>query len=336
MPWFSTNPGRGDSNRQHVCGAFTPLWSVHSATFSVEKRNATKNEFIFAGTTIARHWGMKTLIPFVCLTSMLSFSACSIDLESEPEGPTAKDAQQAWPTKPTVEPISLESITRACIAYTACDADNALGLMQVEICLTDLAWSAERAIPISTSNLLFSVLGDTNERAEFFVDCVEKSKDCGEIKGCITSREADFSCEEDGCKANTTYSVSCDGTVAVMTTDNSTIRRDCARVFGECDSKSPTGCTDRHYTASPSSPPQPDRCDGDVRLGCDSLQQVSYRDCSRLNGVCKQTEDSAICHYGDAICVKTVRCEGETLHACLDGASATVQAPHLCPPPDQP
>jgi hypothetical protein len=272
------------------------------------------------------------------LPCALALAACAGDpavpADLDPVGPVARDAHEAWPERPALPPISIESMARACAAWTTCQLESAEpgepvdGPLGVDWCLSALEWSAERAIPITAT--LISPFGDANERVEFYVDCVLAAVDCGAIDACITRREAEFQCQEDGCRALRDYVVSCDGDVATMTSEGvPAVTRDCARALAKCSPHSPTGCTDRQFTACPEPPPQPDRCDGDVRLGCDSEQQVSYRDCSRLGGSC--APESGDCQYGSDPCSEPSSCAGDQLSVCLRGARVTLEAPALCP-----
>jgi hypothetical protein len=268
----------------------------------------------------------------------LALAACSSDpiedRELQPVGPVARDAAEAWPERPAAASISLESMARACAAWVACQlegdepGDVVAGPLGVDWCLSTLEWSAERAIPISAT--FFGPFGDTNERVEFFVDCVLAAVDCSALDACVTPRQIDMYCEEAGCRANRDYRVSCAGDVATLSSDGAPdVERDCARALASCDPQSPTGCTDRRFTACPEPPPQPDRCDGTVRLGCDGRQQVSYHDCSRLGGTC--LPELGDCQYASEPCTGEASCSGSDLTVCLRGASATIDAPALCP-----
>lgn len=263
--------------------------------------------------------------------------ACSYDLDltPQPEGPIAHNASEVWPDKPDVPPMTPEQMVRACASYSACElgeADSLIyGPVGVDMCLQGLTWSAERAVPISKQ--IFGHFGDSNERAEFFVNCTLNAKNCEEVQACITLREASFTCQEDGCRAQGDYVVTCEGDVAVMTAAPGIppIRRDCSRAYAACDPSSPTGCTDRQFTACPTPPPQPDRCEGDERLGCDGWQQVSYRDCTRMGGHCTEENGAADCRYGEEDCVDGTTCEAGMLRSCLRGVVVTIEAPALCP-----
>ena len=280
---------------------------------------------------------MKTSHKLGLLFVPAALAACSFEttpVEHTPEGPVADNATEAWPTESDVAPLSIEKMTRACAAWAVCaleDADVAAqvdGPLAVEFCLAGLDWSAERAIPLGNSWL--SPFGDTNERVEWWVDCVLASNGCETTASCLSKREIDMDCEEAGCRARTDYAVTCDGVMATLTDASGTsIRRDCSRALAQCDETSPTGCTDRHPTACAEPPPQPDRCDGDVRLGCDGSQQVSYHDCTRMGGTC----DGGDCRYAETNeCAAPASCNGTELTACLRGASVTLSAPALCVP----
>ena len=256
----------------------------------------------------------------------------------EPLGPVASNAQEAWPEKPASVPaITAEQIARACVMQAACipaseghDRKTLQGL--VDLCAHDAAFSAERAIPLSG-------FGKRNERAEFFVDCTLKAVSCDAARACTTTRSDDVHCEEDGCRltSDASPSVSCNGSIASITTSNSSTKRDCARAFAQCSEQSPTGCTDRAFSACDQvGIEQGDRCDGDIRLGCDGGNQVSYRDCTRLGGSCRQNGKGA-CVYpdADARCggdsPSPSECTGSQLSLCVGHAWISVDAPEICP-----
>jgi hypothetical protein len=267
----------------------------------------------------------------------LACSAPSFELDfTHGYGPVAHDANEAWPDAPTGLPVlTRDELLRACATAGACDPevmgwdlDTRLGL--VEICVDDLIFSAERAIPISK-------WGHRNERAEFWVRCVlDHETDCSAVSQCATDRDARIDCQEDGCSSEEELIVSCTGTVATLKGESGSKNRDCARAFASCDPESPTGCTDRHYSACPADISKKDRCDGDIRLGCDQLDQVSYHDCSRLGGTCGTAPDgSQDCVYPgpkSADCGENplrASCDGSTLSACVLGARVQVATP-LC------
>lgn len=255
-----------------------------------------------------------------------------------PEGPIATNAVEAWPKKPTAVPaITPEELVRACAEQAACNAPTSGStdpLTAVSICVAELEWSAERAIPASA---LFS----WNERVEYYVKCQnEHAGDCEAQKSCSSGRSHAIFCEEDGCHTvgSTKYTVTCEGSIAHLTAGNDTIDRDCAVAYAECDTESSTGCTDRPFTACPSEGSKADRCDDDIRLGCDGKGQVSYHDCSVLGGVCGTASDgSQDCVYQDPPdpnCTDPEvlpACADGQLSVCLNGASVTVNGAGVCP-----
>jgi hypothetical protein len=257
----------------------------------------------------------------------------------QPIGPVAHDADEAWPKRPANVPIiTPEQIASACAELAACDElDPSSGmdrLAVVAFCVSQLTWSAERAIPVSG-------LLRWNERAEYYVLCqLEHAGDCAAQKSCSSGRDARIYCEEDGCRLLTGlgYDVSCAGSVAQLASGANVTERDCARAYAECDPSSPTGCTDRPFTACPSEGNKADRCDGDVRLGCDGAGQVSYRDCSRMGGSCGTTADGRQdCIYQsvpDTGCtdpaLPSPSCSGSTLGVCVNGKRVSLSAPGVC------
>jgi hypothetical protein len=255
-----------------------------------------------------------------------------------PIGPVAKNAAEAWPERPqNVPAISAKQIAEACVLQAACipaeeGVDrNALRSL-VDLCAHDAAFSAERAIVLSG-------FVQRNERAEFFVDCTLKTTDCNATRACATERPDHIYCEEDGCRlqGSASYSVSCSGDIATLSAGSESVQRDCSRAFAQCSETSVTGCTDRHFSACDEIGIQAgDRCDGDIRLGCDGATQVSYRDCSRLGGSCEQNGRGA-CVYPDADVRCTAdkkpppQCQGAELSLCVGHAWVTVDAPAVCP-----
>jgi hypothetical protein len=256
-----------------------------------------------------------------------------------PEGPVAHDANEAWPKKSTTAPtITPEELVSACVEFTACGAGdpNATDpMISISYCVSQLIWSAERAIP--ASGLL-----KWNERIEHYVKCqLDHAGDCTAQKSCSSGRDSAIDCEEDGCRTSggVKFAVTCDGSVAHLEGGTSTFDRDCALAYAECDVASPTGCTDRPFTACPPETSTKDRCDGNIRLGCDGKGQVSYHDCSRLGGVCGTTSDgSEGCIYkepADAQCPDEKQlypsCDGGTLSVCVNGARISVPGTGVCP-----
>ena len=243
------------------------------------------------------------------------------------KGPVATDAAEAWPAAPTNVPvISAEDVLKACSIAGACSPevmqdDVSTRMALVDLCVSDGIFSAERAIPLSG-------FSNANERVEQWVHCVlDKSNACDLVGDCRTERDSSIGCQEDGCDAPTGVKVSCNGAVAAIEGNGKSVTRDCALAFAQCDTNSPTGCTDRHYTQCPASGSKADRCDGNIRLGCDAFNQVSYHDCTRLGGSCGAAPDgSQDCVYtgtpapecaGDRI--KPSECTGTKLSSCVNG-----------------
>ena len=255
-----------------------------------------------------------------------------------PIGPVAENAEQAWPDKPDVTQITREQIANACALEVECalvDSPSTDALIATELCVSQITWSAERAIPMS--NLL-----KLQERAEYRTQCVlDAGADCEAQKACSTGRDSAIHCEEDGCRitGGETFTVSCDGDVATLSNEDRSFSRDCARAFAKCSPESPTGCTDRLFSACPAAGSKADRCDGDIRLGCDGAGQVSYRDCTRMGGICGTTTSGAQdCIYTDSpdpACADestlSATCESGVLSVCVTGERVSV-ASTLCAP----
>jgi len=281
---------------------------------------------------------------WLCLPALLGLApACFSEVEQldpSPLGPVAHSAEEAWPEAPqAVPPITHEDIARACVVAGACipenegiDHESMLGL--IDLCVHDAVFSAERAIPLSG-------FVQRNERAERFVSCTLTAADCDGVNACATERAIDMYCEEAGCRpsASASYEVSCVGTTAVLAAGATTVERDCALAFAVCDGASPTGCTDRHPSACPEGDDRADRCDGNIRLGCDGSEQVSYRDCTRMGGLCGSlTGGGEGCIYPGPVAAECVgeatlgaECDGTQLRVCVNQRRVTVEAAEICP-----
>ena len=269
----------------------------------------------------------------------LAFQGCLIATNDAPERdapPVANNAREAWPTVPqNVPALGAEQVLEACAIAGQCmpeasttPQETMLGL--IDLCVSQIAWSAERAIPLSA-------LGpQSEERAEVFVACISSASDCGAVNGCRTERPSFIGCEEVGCSAVGTHQISCEGKVASFQGENGTWQRDCERALAQCDPKSPTGCTDRLPTSCPAEGSRADRCEGSIRLGCDGTDRVSYRDCARLGGVCAEDAGTTDCVYPNpsAECVSEPplpsACNGTSVEACVAGQRVSVEAPGIC------
>lgn len=255
-------------------------------------------------------------------------------------GPIAHNASEAFPNKPVSLPaIDATGIVKSCALYTACTAPSNQSsqadlLFGEGLCIGDVTWSAERAIPVSN-------LTSDAERAEYFVQCViAHAGDCQAISACAASRSSDIYCEEDGCRGPSGAQVTCQGTVATVHAGSDTFTRDCALAYAKCDPSSSTGCTDRPFTRCPPGGNTADHCDGNVRLGCDSLGQVSYHDCARMGGTCGTLPDGRQgCIYNGGVtdpqCASgsaEPSCSGSTLSACVNGQLVSADAPEVCTP----
>lgn len=280
--------------------------------------------------------------------ALLGMSACLGNPGDEdkkplgPIGPVASNAAEAWPTRPDNVPVlGRDDIAQGCAIAGACaigkqqpcdggtcEITRAEAVLLVDLCVGDIVRSAERAIPLTGFN-------QRQERAEFYVQCLlDHAGDCAAVDACATEREG-VGCQEDGCSASGTYKVTCEGSIATLQQHAGTVTRDCARAYASCDPASPTGCTDRQFSRCPPEGTRADHCDGDVRLGCDGSDQVSYHDCSRLGGTCgalPNGDEGCIYAGTDAACAgpNGAGCQGQQLAACVNGARVLVDAPTLC------
>lgn len=78
-------------------------------------------------------------------------------------------------------------------------------------------------------------------------------------------------------------------------------------------------------------------CDGNVRVDCANMTEVTTVDCARLGMMCRpgSTPRTASCNTGRTCAAGPARCEGNTLVECVDGFEArseceTVQANSRC------
>jgi hypothetical protein len=250
------------------------------------------------------------------------------------DGRVDVNAKQAWPSREAASPpFTPDEIAHACTALAACSdqsADPSLSFSEADSraflqheCLIGgalLLNLAERVVPFSAF-----------ESWRFLVQStLDANGDCTRIRTLLPKNEtAFFVCQEDGCYAEQPVSVRCKGdiaTVDVTTTDETTgnptsvrVVRDCTRSDTQCLDSSPTGCTDRQLTRCSGGT---DRCDGDIKLGCDSCGYVSYHDCSWDGGHCLETTDGASCvSPGDWSTCENMPtgCQGTTLSVCAAG-----------------
>lgn len=281
---------------------------------------------------------------FTTLASSLVFvAACSAEVPTlgpaQARGPIAKDAAEAFPGAPVVPALTREAMLRACERAAECQLGQALGETTISrddavglaiLCVNGLTFSGERAIPISG-------WANRDATADVWVACVSEGKTCGDVRACDVER-THVTCQEDGCLGPADWlETRCAGDVATVSTKSGDVTRDCARAHARCDTSSPTGCSDRPYTRCPEDDPHRDRCDGDVRLGCDGAGQVSYHDCRRLGGTCGVDEKGTFdCLYAGTDACATdappaTMCASGVLSMCVLGARVDTPSKVLCP-----
>lgn len=245
------------------------------------------------------------------------------------EGRVAITASQAWPNRPT-EPtvIAAEDVARACAALGACysswappssSTDDESIAAFTALCTAPDS-TEERAVPMSSSN----------ERWSWWLRAVLANPTCDAIAKLKTDRAKGTYCEEDGCWwTDAQPVVSCSGTVATISANDGVHLRDCARSYTTCDVHSATGCADRAPVACDAK--GIDRCDGDVKLGCDHNGLVSFHDCSLIHATCVQSATGASCvPKDDAGCeLGAQACDGSKLSLCAFGAKVTVDCAEL-------
>jgi hypothetical protein len=240
-----------------------------------------------------------------------------------PDGRVNVTAAEAWPNRPAEPaPPTAADMLGACAILSACfsqigdagassDADQIKGIAS---CLDPKSHPfEERAIPEL----------DQSERWSFKVHNILSKKGCGGVL-IGSKRPHEVYCEEGGCwwSGAMPPTVTCQGTVATFSGGGAGTR-DCAGSYGTCSTTSPSGCTDRARVACESA--GKDRCDGDVKLGCDRCELVSFHDCSLQGGHCSENAAGAACVYPDAAaCTAAPSCSGSMLTFCSQGAPTTI------------
>jgi hypothetical protein len=268
---------------------------------------------------------------------------------SSAEGRLDATATQVWPGRPaTPPPLTPQEIAEACSKLAACvpetgsdDEQNQARADYLSTCVSTNPYE-ERAIPYGSNYFFATSASDflpahrlASERWTYFARAVLASDgDCADIRSLLTPRPDEVTCSEAGCWWYSTHlpipTVSCEGDVAVLTTEGSTFRRDCSRAYLTCDPTSPTGCTDRPPSAC--SPGTVDRCDGTIKLGCDLYGRVTYHDCGWTeSGRCVEDEGGASCAYetSTGCAFETALCDGASLRLCAAGKSVTVDCKSL-------
>ncbi|GAC1353716.1 MAG: hypothetical protein NVSMB47_06680 [Polyangiales bacterium] len=280
------------------------------------------------------------------LASLASLAGCSVNADDvcidmsctahargpargkRADGRIDVDAVTAWPGRgvaPT--PLTAQEIARACAVAGACASasdkvatktasdDEALAMITALCAYPD--GTEERAVPTSGSN----------ERWSYWVrEVLARAPSCAAIQAIHTDREGSTYCEEDGCwtSSGPRPAVSCAGTVATMVVPGKTWRRDCSHAYARCDAGSETGCTDRAPLACDKT--ALDRCDGEVKLGCDGAGNVSFHDCSLIHAQCVQHADGAECVPREAGSCELGQqlCDGSKLSMCVFGGKVAV------------
>lgn len=221
-----------------------------------------------------------------------------------PDGRIDATALEVWPERPASRPLTAAEIADGCALLATCPLSSAEAGLST--CASINPYE-ERAIPFGSTFFFATAAAsfmnggrNASESWAFFLRDVLDRDSCEGVSSLLTARPGEITCTEAGCWWYSTDreipSVTCDGSVATLTTSGFSYRRDCARTYLDCDPSSPTGCTDRHPVAC--DPRAIERCDGEVRLGCDAYGRVTYRDCGWLEGgQCVESEQGATCVY---------------------------------------
>lgn len=243
--------------------------------------------------------------------------------------PVTNTAEEAWPDR-GAQPDALtpKEIAHLCIQLVECNSipdlvdlgwdDSPDALDTLDTCVAVATYSAERAIPLTYFGEGY------NERVEYLAECVSTSEACEDVAACLTPQPPDLECEEAGCRGSWGVSVTCEGEVATITLRDETHVRDCSRAYAKCDPDTSTGCTDRPFTKCHGGTGA--RCDGNVLLGCDDADLLSYHDCSRMGGTCEELAGERRCVYPDSspLCPSTANWYFLPTARCGDAAMLTV------------
>jgi hypothetical protein len=245
----------------------------------------------------------------------------------KPDGRVDVSAAEAWPNRPP-EPAAVtpSELLGGCAILTACfqlqiadagPADDKQIADSLRSCLLPSSHAnEERVIPEL----------EQNERWSFNLRTLLAKKGCAGLF-MSTQRPPGVTCQEDGCwwnPATPSPMVQCAGEVATLTSAGMSYTRDCSHSYTTCSTTSTTGCTDRPIVTCQSA--ANDRCDGDIKLGCDRCGMVSYHDCAVMGGHCVENPAGAACVYPSAAqCTPMDQtCAGNLLTACVAGTPVTV------------
>jgi hypothetical protein len=250
-----------------------------------------------------------------------------------PDGRVDVTAKDAWPDRPPKAPLLTSgevaegcAILAACLDYSLVSEaglwdERYWRFLVQNFCLSGAVQplavnAAERVIPL-TGPIAAAESWDFMLRS-----ALEAQGDCSRVKAAFTERDPVIGCQEDGCFSTEERTVTCAGDVASYKETGRT--RDCSRSGMRCSTKSPTGCTDRPLVLCTSG--GKDRCDGEIKLGCDDCGFVSFHDCSWNGGHCEETPGGAQCvPPGDSsTCAQCSHCNGSKLSLCVSGTQAEV------------
>lgn len=231
---------------------------------------------------------------------------------------------EAWPNRAMESaPLTAAEHGLACAIWAGCvGKSDAERLTLIDACgnLSSEFWE-ERAV----------MAPGKNERWPYEARAaIAVKNDCAAVLALETKRPGPINCEEDGCWWTSVTSplpvVTCAGDVATLVSAGTTYTRDCTHALATCDASSPTGCTDRAPTACDSTDAI-DRCDGDVRIGCDGTGKVSFHDCARVRAKCVTTGGKSGCvaeNAGECASTGLHSCAADSVEVCVDGKKIVV------------
>lgn len=260
-----------------------------------------------------------------------------------PDPRVARTVAEVWPQRQPAAPLTRETVVSMCARTVGCGVGHDLGF-DVTSCVSGVLWSMERGIPVEFHPGFLSFT--TNLRAEAAAVCIGSATSCDAVRACVLDGDAidyrrdTFDCGEEGCRQPDWRIITCEGSRASVHEGCRRFVRDCARAGVACDPDAETVCGDRPRTLCPEGVSGAPRCEGDVRLGCNGDNYVTYHDCGRLEGGrCVTTGGVADCRYADTLdpgcgserAVGKLACGGGKLTMCAYGKVVTVEAPELCP-----
>ncbi len=239
-----------------------------------------------------------------------------------PDGHIYATAAYVWPDRAPEPPLPDDTeLAVACATLATClPLDDITGVSSwdwsgIETGRADFAKTCASGESIPESHA-FPLFGSSTRLGALMPIALRAKGDCSQV---LAARKgfASLVCSEQGCGLTSSLGdVTCVGDDAHFA---SGAIRHCPEAFARCSASSPTGCTDRLPIRCSTSL---DRCDGNVLLGCDEHQRVTFRDCGRYGGACIEISGRARCTPTG--CTDAPTCSGNVLTLCTRGSNQLV------------